>query len=202
MLTDSHTELEKIINNSTSGLKTELEIKEKNYNELLKELEIKDLHIKSLEKLLIQQNPDSMDNIITKNNDDYNMTFSNNFKKELNNTSFEKDDEREKELNKLVNNFNIKINDEIDNNNKIQPIAVFSNFEGKYDKDMNEELRNLARKTNEMSEDNINIGNNIILNQSLRNQILNNKNLNTNTSTQTNKSNGNKMTGKIFISKK
>ena len=50
MLTDSHSQLEKIVNNNTSVLKTELEIKEQNYNELLKELEIKDLHIKSLEK--------------------------------------------------------------------------------------------------------------------------------------------------------
>ena len=201
MLTDSHIELEKLINNNTSGLKTELELKEKNNNELLKELEIKDLHIKSLEKLLAQQNPiDSIDN--NKNKDDYNMTFSNNFKQELNDNSFEKDDEREKELNKLVNNFNIKINNEIENNDKIQPLAVFSNFEGKYDKEMNEELRDLAKKTNEMSEENINIGNNIVLNQSLRNQILGNKNINTYTSTQTNKSNGNKVAGKIYVSKK
>ena len=121
------------------------------------------------------------------------MTFSNNFKQDINNDSlsFEKDDEREKELNKLVNNFST--------DNTIQPKAVFSdNFELKYDKEMNEELRNLAKQTKEM--DNLN-SNNIVLNQSLRNQILNNKTLTTNISNQTTKSNGNKIAGKIFTKK-
>ena len=72
MLTNSHSELEQIVNNDNSGLKHELDIKEQNNNELLKELEIKDLHIKSLEKLLIQQNP-------LDNNNNFNMTFSNKF---------------------------------------------------------------------------------------------------------------------------
>jgi hypothetical protein len=189
MLTNSHSELEKIINNNNSGLKNELELKEHNNNALLKELEIKDLHIKSLEKLLIQQNP--VDN--KNKNEGFIMTFSNNFKQEINNESlsFEKDDEREKELNKLVNNFNT--------DNAIQPKAFFSdNFELKYDKEMNEELRNLAKQTKEM--DNLN-SNNIVLNQSLRNQILNNKSLTTNISNQTTKSNGNKIAGKIFTKK-
>ena len=205
MLTDSHSQLEKILNNNTSGLKSELEMKEQNYNELLKELEIKDLHIKSLEKLLGEHNPvDIYSNIITKDNtnsnknENFNVTFSNKFKQSE--SSFEKDDEREKELNQLVNKFNV------DTENKIQPEAIFSNnFELKYDKDMNEELRNLAKQTKEMdNNDNnhIHTDNNIVLNQSLRNQILNNKSINTNASILTGRSNGNKTIGKIFFSKK
>jgi hypothetical protein len=202
MLTDSHSQLEKIINNNTSGLKSELEMKEQNYNELLKELEIKDLHIKSLEKLLGEHNPvDIYSNIITKDNtnsnknEEYNVTFSNKFKQSE--SSFEKDDEREKELNKLVNKFNV------DTENKIQPEAIFSNnFELKYDNDMNEELRNLAKQTKEMDNNHMHTDNNIVLNQSLRIQILNNKSIKTNFPILTGRSNGNKMIGKIFFSKK
>ena len=206
MLTDSHSQLEKIVNNNTSGLKTELEMKEQNNNELLKEIEIKDLHIKSLEKLLGAQNPldNSSLNINLYNNkrnksEDFNVTFSNKFKPGISESSFEKDDEREKELNKLVNNFKMGSDDM--NQQKIQPEAVFSNnFEFKYDKEMNDELRNLAKQTKEM--DNVYNNNNIILNQSLRNQILNNKSMSTNFSNQTGKSNGNKIAGKIYVSKK
>ena len=90
------------------------------------------------------------------------------------------------------------------NQNNIQPQAIFSNnFENKYDKEMNEELRNIAKQTKEMGDININNNsNNIVLNQSLRNQILNNKSMNINISDQTGKSNGNKMAVKIYISKK
>ena len=52
MLTESHSELEKIINNDNSGLKNELELKEQNNNELLKELQIKDLHITKIKKCI------------------------------------------------------------------------------------------------------------------------------------------------------
>jgi hypothetical protein len=206
MLTDSHSELEKIINNNSSGLKSELEIKEHNNNELLKELELKDLHIKSLEKLLIKQNPLENNNktLLSSNsnnnniksrskNEDINMTFSNNFIKDNNETnmSFEKDDEREKQLNKLVNTLTIGYDDNFNSNtnqkdNLIQPQAYFSNnFESKYDKEMNEELRNLAKQTN------VNNYNN-----------CNNKVVTTNTSIQTGRSNGSKKAGKIYISKK
>jgi len=204
MLTDSHSELEKIVNNNSSGLKSELEIKEHNNNELLKELELKDLHIKSLEKLLIKQNPlennyktllssnnsiNNNNNIKNRNkNEDFNMTFSNNFIKDNNETnmSFEKDDEREKQLNKLVNTLTIGYDDNFNtnkNDNIIQPQAYFSNnFESKYDKEMNEELRNLAKQTNDNN--------------------YSNKVVTTNTSIQTGRSNGSKKAGKIYISKK
>ena len=202
MLTDSHSELEKIVNNNSAGLKSELEMKEHNNNELLKELELKDLHIKSLEKLLIKQNPlentnknllssnsNNNNNIKKKNkNEDFNITFSNNFIKDNNVSimSFEKDDEREKQLNKLVNTMTIGYDDNFNSNQKdniIQPQAYFSNnFESKYDKEMNEELRNLAKQTNDNN--------------------YNNKVVTTNTSIQTGKSNGSKKAGKIYISKK
>ena len=91
----------------------------------------------------------------------------------------------------------------VDTENKIQPKAIFSNnFELKYDNDMNEELRNLAKQTKEMDNNHMHTDNNIVLNQSLRNQILNNKSINTNFPILTGRSNGNKMIGKIFFSKK
>ena len=126
-------------------------LKEQNNNELLKELEIKDLHIKSLEKLLMQSNP--MEIIDKNKNDNFNMTFSHNFDKKENNvneiqnindninnklitstSTFQKDDEREKELNKLMNNMKSKDN--------------------LYDKEMNEELRQLAKETNKFNGNN------------------------------------------------
>ena len=100
-------------------------------------------------------------------------------------------DEREKQLNKLVNTLTIGYDDNFNSNtnqkdNLIQPQAYFSNnFESKYDKEMNEELRNLAKQTN------VNNYNN-----------CNNKVVTTNTSIQTGRSNGSKKAGKIYISKK
>ena len=203
MLTESHSELEKIINNDNSGLKTELEIREHNNNELLKELEIKDLHIKSLEKLLIQQNP--IDAINIKNKED-NLAFNKNFKSsnvknDINNlinlendninnklitstSTFQKDDERENELNKLMNNM--------------------KNKEMTYDKDMNEELRQLAKETNNMDENDINDINinNYVFNETLRNQIMMSKNDEINSGNNTGKNNANKIFGKIFNTNK
>ena len=180
MLTESHSELEKLINNDNSGLKSELQIREQNNNELLKELEIKDLHIKSLEKLLMQSNPIEETDKIKQNNCD--MTFGQQKDKKVNKknikkinndiknnniiinenlinstSSFKRDDEREKELNILMNT--MKNNDNI------------------YDKEMNEELRQMARETNSKEDlfDSKNI-NNIFLNITLRNQLMDMKN--------------------------
>ena len=206
MLTHSHSELENIINSDNSGLKSELELKEQNNNELLKELQIKDLHIKSLEKLLMQSNP--MDIIDKNKNDNFNMTFSHNLDKKDNNiinieninnninkelitstSTFQKDDEREKELNKLMNNMKSKDKE---------------NF---YDKEMNEELRQLAKETNKFDGDNFyeavdNNINNLILNKSLRNQIMENKSdeikMMKNIGNNSGKNSGNKIIGKIF----
>ena len=68
LLTHSHNELEKIINTSTSGLKSEIDIKDQKYNDLLKELQLKDVHIKSLENLYDKQNKPEVGKIFTKIN--------------------------------------------------------------------------------------------------------------------------------------
>ena len=74
------------------------------------------------------------------------------------------------------------------------------NKEMTYDKDMNEELRQLAKETNKMDENDIN---NYILNETLRNQIMNSKNDEINIGENNiGKNNGNNIIGKIFNSKK
>ena len=89
-----------------NGLKEQIEIKENNYQDLIKEIQLKDLQIQSLEKLLQQYQND-------KNND---MIFDNEqneeYKEEDSIVSFAKDNFREMQLNKLINNF-----DEINNKN-------------------------------------------------------------------------------------
>ena len=55
-LSNSHKELEEIINTNGTGLKEQLAINEQKYNDIMKELTIKDIHIKSLEKLIQSQN--------------------------------------------------------------------------------------------------------------------------------------------------
>ena len=54
MLTQSHEELENIVNNNEKGLKEHIDIKDQNYQNLIKELQLEDLQIKSLEQLLSQ----------------------------------------------------------------------------------------------------------------------------------------------------
>ena len=107
MLTQSHQELENIVNMNDNGLKEQIEIKEHDYQNLLKEIELKDLQIKSLQKLLEQYQVD-------KNGDIFNYDLENEeFKEEDSIVSFAKDKMKEKQLNKLINNFDdiIKQND-------------------------------------------------------------------------------------------
>ena len=107
MLTQSHQELENIVNMNDNGLKEQIEIKEHDYQNLLKEIELKDLQIKSLQKLLEQYQ-------VGKNGDIFNDYFENEeFKEEDSIVSFAKDKMKEKQLNKLINNFDdiIKQND-------------------------------------------------------------------------------------------
>ena len=135
LLTNSHHELEKIINTSTSGLKSEIDIKDQKYNDLLKELQLKDVHIKSLERLIDQRNKPVPGKIFTKTNfipvnigdgdnnnseNGFNTTFNNN---KINNqeqsfASFGRDEVNEMKLNKLIKGFEIqnKINNNINNN--------------------------------------------------------------------------------------
>ena len=113
ILTNSHTELEKIINSNTSGLKNQLDIKEQKYNDILKELSIKDIHIKSLEKIIENHNKPIPGKIFTKieaipanfeiNNKTMNDVFTSNKYKEI-------------KLNKLINGF--EINNKVDEYNK------------------------------------------------------------------------------------
>ena len=109
MLTQSHEELENIVNNNEKGLKEQIDIKDNNYQNLIREIQLKDLQIKSLEKLLAQ----CQDNI---KDDDENNNIKNN--KDFNDNesivSFPKDDFREMQLNKMINNLN-KLNDNIEN---------------------------------------------------------------------------------------
>ena len=113
MLTQSHEELENIVNNNEKGLKEQIDIKDQNYQNLIKEIQLKDLQIKSLEQLLSQyqnEQKENFDKININNND-----------KEFNDNesivSFAKDDFREMQLNKMINNFEQinKLNNRIEN---------------------------------------------------------------------------------------
>ena len=130
MLTQSHKELEEIVNNNEQGLKDQFGFKENEYQNLRKEIELKDLQIKSLENLLLQyqdQN-DGNENIINNNDKDFNNNNininnnnnNNNFNDNDNESvvSFAKDDFREMQLNNMINNYE-KMNklNNIDNNN-------------------------------------------------------------------------------------
>ena len=111
MLTQSHQELENIVNLKDDGLKEQIEIKENDYQNLIKEIQLKDLQIKSLEKLLEQYQGEKNEDI---NNEE--------FKEEDSIVSFAKDNIREMQLNKLINNF-----DEINTQNNDEGNEDFNN---------------------------------------------------------------------------
>ena len=111
MLTQSHQELENIVNLKDDGLKEQIEIKENDYQNLIKEIQLKDLQIKSLEKLLEQYQGEKNEDI---NNEE--------FKEEDSIVSFAKDNIREMQLNKLINNF-----DEINTQNNDEGNENFNN---------------------------------------------------------------------------
>ena len=101
MLTQSHEELENIVNNNEKGLKEQIDIKDQNYQNLIKELQLKDLQIKSLEQLLSQYQNEQKENFDK-------ININNNDKEFIDNesiVSFAKDDFREMQLNKMINNF-------------------------------------------------------------------------------------------------
>ena len=106
MLTQSHQELENIVNSNENGLKEQIDIKENNYQNLIKEIQLKDLQIKSLEKLVAQYQEEKEENM---NND---FIQNEEYKEDDSIVSFAKDNFREMQLNKLINNF-----DEIENQN-------------------------------------------------------------------------------------
>lgn len=105
LLSHSHNQLEKIIDNNDQGLKNTIEIKEQKNNDLLKELEIKDIHIKSLEKLVDNQNKPAPGKIFSQIKAiPMELNNENNSKEE----SFVQDDITEIKLNKLINVCEIK----------------------------------------------------------------------------------------------
>ena len=133
MLTDSHIELEKSINNNTTSLQSTIDEKEQRYNALLREIELKDLHIQSLEKLL---NQDILANTVPNLSSAMTITpnqslvgkiirtqqpIDNN--EQNNNSIFVKNEEHEQELKKLMNCFSSE------DNNDINPIQSEVNNE-------------------------------------------------------------------------
>ena len=102
MLTQSHEELENIVNSNEKGLKEQIDIKDANYQNLVKEIQLKNLQIQSLEKLLAQyQNEEKEENLGKINNNKDLKEFNDNDSV----VSFAKDDFREMQLNKMINNF-------------------------------------------------------------------------------------------------
>ena len=99
MLTQSHQELENIVNSNENGLKEQIDIKENDYQNLTKEIQLKDLQIKSLQNLLAQyqegKNEDGINDYLIQNEE---------YKEDDSIVSFAKDNFREMQLNKLINN--------------------------------------------------------------------------------------------------
>ena len=118
MLTQSHQELENIVNSNENGLKEQIDIKENDYQNLIKEIQLKDLQIKSLQNLLAQyqegKNEDGINDYLIQNEE---------YKEDDSIVSFAKDNFREMQLNKLINNlddYNNKNNNaECDDDNNI-----------------------------------------------------------------------------------
>ena len=189
LLTYSHHELEKIINSSSSGLKAEIDIKDQKYNDLLKELQLKDIHIKSLENLFSKENKPDIGHIFTKinaipvninnnNNDEnkeedgLNTTFNmnknndiieNDVGKNINEQSFSRDEITEMKLNKLINNYEIR--------NKINN---FNHDKVNYNKNFNDEIRTNYVELKDLIEQNrgelenkTNINQNYIINENI-----------------------------------
>ena len=118
MLTQSHQELENIVNSNENGLKEQIDIKENDYQNLIKEIQLKDLQIKSLQNLLAQYQEGKKEDGIN----DY-LIQNEEYKEDDSIVSFAKDNFREMQLNKLINNlddYNNKNNNaECDDDNNI-----------------------------------------------------------------------------------
>ena len=111
MLTQSHQELENIVNSNENGLKEQIDIKENDYQNLIKEIQLKDLQIKSLQNLLAQYQEGKKEDGIN----DY-LIQNEEFKEDDSIVSFAKDNFREMQLNKLINN----LDDYNNKNNKAE----------------------------------------------------------------------------------
>ena len=118
MLTQSHQELENIVNCNENGLKEQIDIKENDYQNLIKEIQLKDLQIKSLQDLLAQyqegKNEEGMNDFLIQNEE---------YKEDDSIVSFAKDNFREMQLNKLINNLD-EINNKKNENNIDEDINI------------------------------------------------------------------------------
>ena len=118
MLTQSHQELENIVNCNENGLKEQIDIKENDYQNLIKEIQLKDLQIKSLQDLLAQyqegKNEEGMNDFLIQNEG---------YKEDDSIVSFAKDNFREMQLNKLINNLD-EINNKKNENNIDENINI------------------------------------------------------------------------------
>ena len=118
MLTQSHQELENIVNCNKNGLKEQIDIKENDYQNLIKEIQLKDLQIKSLQDLLAQyqegKNEEGMNDFLIQNEE---------YKEDDSIVSFAKDNFREMQLNKLINNLD-EINNKKNENNIDENINI------------------------------------------------------------------------------
>ena len=118
MLTQSHQELENIVNSNENGLKEQIDIKENDYQNLIKEIQLKDLQIKSLQDLLAQyqegKNEEGMNDFLIQNEE---------YKEDDSIVSFAKDNFREMQLNKLINNLD-EINNKKNENNIDENINI------------------------------------------------------------------------------
>ena len=118
MLTQSHQELENIVNCNENGLKEQIDIKENDYQNLIKEIQLKDLQIKSLQDLLAQyqegKNEEGMNDYLIQNEE---------YKEDDSIVSFAKDNFREMQLNKLINNLD-EINNKKNENNIDENINI------------------------------------------------------------------------------
>ena len=121
MLTQSHQELETIVTNKEKGLKEHIDATDKNYQKFIQEIKLKDLQIKSLEKLLAQYQNNNNNNVASENEEEGMINLNNNNFNDNNESmvSFAKDDYKEMQLNKMINNFDkLKNNDDKENENK------------------------------------------------------------------------------------
>ena len=118
MLTQSHQELENIVNCNENGLKEQIDIKENDYQNLIKEIQLKDLQIKSLQDLLAQyqegKNEEGMNDFLIQNEE---------YKEDDSIVSFAKDNFREMQLNKLIKNLD-EINNKKNENNIDEDINI------------------------------------------------------------------------------
>ena len=118
MLTQSHQELENIVNCNENGLKEQIDIKENDYQNLIKEIQLKDLQIKSLQDLLAQyqegKNEEGMNDFLIQTEE---------YKEDDSIVSFAKDNFREMQLNKLINNLD-EINNKKNENNIDENINI------------------------------------------------------------------------------